>query len=130
MGRFDLLAVGLQHAALHLHCERLQIRHRSLSRAAAQREHAVQGDAARDGADTLHRADRAVSAGVLVDLRFAILNHLVVAQTSRANHAEYQFPRRHHLGADLRDLRQYLARRSLCRDHAAGGPADRAALAL
>ena len=34
------------------------------------------------------------------------------------------------LGADLRDLRQYLARRSLRRDHAAGRPADRAALAL
>ena len=34
------------------------------------------------------------------------------------------------LGADLRDLRQYLARRALRRDHAAGGTADRAALAL
>ena len=34
------------------------------------------------------------------------------------------------LGADLRDLRQYLARRSLCGDHAARGSADRAALAL
>ena len=44
--------------------------------------------------------------------------------------AEHQFPRRRHLGADLRDLRQYLARRSLRRDHAAGRPADRAALAL
>ena len=34
------------------------------------------------------------------------------------------------LGADLRDLRQYLARRSLRRDHAARRSADRAALAL
>ena len=34
------------------------------------------------------------------------------------------------LGAGLRDLRQYLARRSVCRDHAAGRAADRAALAL
>ncbi len=33
-------------------------------------------------------------------------------------------------GARQRDFRQYLARRSLCRDHAAGGPADRLALAL
>ena len=34
------------------------------------------------------------------------------------------------LGADLRDLRQYLARRSVRRDHAAGRPADRVAVAL
>ena len=130
VGQFDLLALGVQHAALHHRRQRHQIRDRALSRAAAEREHAVQGDAARAGADPLHRADRAVGAGVLVDLRFAILDHLVVAQASRPDHPEHQFPRRRHLGADLRDLRQYLARRSLRRDHAAGRPADRAALAL
>ena len=84
VGRFDLLALGLQHAALHLRRERDQIRDRSLSGAAAEREHAVQGDAARAGADPLHRADRAVGAGVLVDLRFAVLDHLVVAASSSA----------------------------------------------
>ncbi len=67
---------------------------------------------------------------LLVDLRFAILDHLMVAQASRPDHPEHQFPRRPDLGADLRDLRQYLAWRSLCRDHAARGFADRAALAL
>ena len=49
-----------------------------------EREHAVQGDAARAGADPLHRADRALRAGVLVDFRLAILDHLMVAQTSWA----------------------------------------------
>jgi len=33
-------------------------------------KHAVQGDAACDGTDPLHRADRAVGAGILVDLRY------------------------------------------------------------
>ncbi len=35
------------------------------------------------GADPLHRADRAVGAGVLVDLRFAVLDHLLVAEAAR-----------------------------------------------
>ena len=130
VGRLDLLALGLQHAALHLRRERDQIRGRPLSRAAVEREHAVQGDAARAGADSLHRADRAVGAGVLVDLRFAILDHLVVAEASRPDHPEHQFSRRFDLGPYLRDLRQHLARRAVCGDHAAGRPADRAALAL
>ncbi len=47
VGRRDLLALGLQYAALHVRRQRHQIRHRALSRAAAEREHAVQGDAAR-----------------------------------------------------------------------------------
>ena len=33
-------------------------------------------------ADPLHRADRAVGAGVLVDLRFAVLDHLLVAEAA------------------------------------------------
>ena len=41
-----------------------------------------------------------------------------------------RFPRRAAARAGERDLRQYLARRALHRDHAARRPADRAALAL
>src|SRR5216684_3434776 len=92
VGRFDLLAFGVQYAALHDDRERDQIRGWALSGAAAERKHAVQGDAARAGADPLHRADRAVRAGVLVDLRFAILDHLLVAQAPRPDHPEHQFP--------------------------------------
>ena len=61
---------------------------------------------------------------------FAILDHLVVAQAPRADHPEHQLPWRYDLGPDLRDLRQYLARRALCGDHAARRSPDRAALAL
>ena len=82
------------------------------------------------GADPLHRADRAVGAGVLVDLRRAVLDHLLVAEAARPDHPEHQFSRRCHLGAHLRDLRQHLARRAVRRDHAAGGLADRVAIAL
>ena len=42
--QFDLLAVGVQHLALHDGRQRLQIRDRPLSGAAAEPEHAVQGD--------------------------------------------------------------------------------------
>ena len=50
------------------------------------------------GADPLHRADRAVGAGVLVDLRFAVLDHLVVAEADGPDHPEHQFPRRYRPG--------------------------------
>ena len=46
-GRFDLLALGVQHAALYVVASVDQIRGRALSGAAAQREPAVQGDAPR-----------------------------------------------------------------------------------
>src|ERR1700681_1410140 len=50
VGRYDLLALGIQYAALHIRRERHQIRGRALSGAAAERKHAVQGHAARAGA--------------------------------------------------------------------------------
>ena len=43
---------------------------------------------------------------------------------------QHQFPRRCRTGRGSRDLRQYLARRAVRRDHAAGRPADRVAVAL
>ncbi len=43
VGRLDLLALGVQHAALHDRRQRHQIRDRALSRAAAEPAHAVQG---------------------------------------------------------------------------------------
>ena len=62
----------------------VQIRDRALSRAAAQRESAVQGDAARHRADPVHRADGAVGHRVLVAVRQPVLDHLVVAAASSA----------------------------------------------
>ncbi|MEY9475656.1 ABC-type spermidine/putrescine transport system permease subunit I [Bradyrhizobium yuanmingense] len=67
---------------------------------------------------------------LLVDLRLAILDHLLVAEAARPDQPEHQLPRRHDLGTHLRDLRQYLARRAVRGDHAARRPADRLALAL
>ena len=75
----DVLAVGLQHAALHDGRQHDEIRHRALSGAAAQRAPAVQGDHPRRRADSLHRADGALGDRVLVDLRPAVLDHLLVA---------------------------------------------------
>src|SRR5205814_6311138 len=80
MGRFHLLALGVQYASLHNGRERDQIRSRSLSRATFERELAIQSDAARHGAGPLYRADGVVGAGVLVDLRFAVLDHFVVSE--------------------------------------------------
>ena len=53
--------------------------HRPVPGHPAQREAAVQGDPARARADPVHRADGAVGDRVLVDLRPAVLGHLVVA---------------------------------------------------
>ena len=47
---------------------------------------AVQGDVARAGLDSLHRPDRAFSAGVLVDLRFTVFDHLLVAEADGIDH--------------------------------------------
>ena len=78
----------------------------------------------------VHRADGAFGHRVLVAVRSAILDHLVVAQENGPDHGQYRFPRRRLECALVGDLRQYLARRAICRDHAAGRPADGVALAL
>ena len=79
LGRLDVLALGVQHAALHERRQHHQIRGRALSRAAAQRAAAVQGDHPRRRADPVHRADGAVGDRVLVAVRSAVLDHFLVA---------------------------------------------------
>ena len=76
-------------------------------------------------ADSLHRADGAVGDRVLVDLRRAVFDHLVVADQARPDHHNINFLGDTNWARDQRDLRQYLARRAVRRDHAAGRPADR-----
>src|SRR6185437_8326109 len=78
MGRFDLLVVCLQHAALHERSQHHKIRRWTLSRTAVERETPVQGHHPRCRSHPLHRADRAVGNSVLVAIRSAILHHLVV----------------------------------------------------
>ena len=53
----------------------IKVRHRALSRAAAEPAHALQGDHPRHRADPLHRADRALGDCLLVDLRHPVLDH-------------------------------------------------------
>ena len=82
-------------------------------------------------ADPVHRADRAVGDRVLVDLR---------QRSSRSSPGRcsklglitdnINFLGDHLERALVGDLRQYLARRAVRRDHAAGRPADRVAVAL
>ena len=86
VGRLDVLALGIQHAALYGRRQHHQIRGRALSRAAAQREAAVQGDHSRRGADPVHRADGAVGHRVLVAVRSAVLDHFVVAEENGPDH--------------------------------------------
>ena len=101
-----------------------EIRHRPLPGAAAQPAHAVQGHDPRPRAHSLHRADGALGTGILVDLRRAVLDHLMVAEAARPDQSEHQLPGRRQLGARVRDLRQHLARRAVRRHHAAGRAAD------
>ena len=94
LGRHRLLAVGLQHAALHDHRLDPEIRARPLAGAAAQREPAVQVLLPRHRAAALGRADRAVGHRLLVDLRFAVLDHLLGADRARHHRPPHQLPRR------------------------------------
>ena len=59
--------------------ERVQVRHRPLPRASAQQENPVPVDRAGGDPDPLHRADGALGHRLLVDLRPAVLDHLMVA---------------------------------------------------
>ena len=64
----------------------------------------------------------------LFDPQFSIISWSL--QQNGPDQREYQFPRRRLERALVGDLRQYLARRAVRRDHAAGRPADGVALAL
>ena len=81
----DLLALGLQHAALHHRRLDPEIRARPLAGAAPQREPAVQDLLPRHRAAALGRADGAVGHRLLVDLRRAVLDHLLGADRAGAD---------------------------------------------
>ena len=90
-----------------------KIRARLLAGAAAQQPLPVQEPAARHHAAALDRADGAVGAGVLVDLRSAVLDHLLSAGRRAAHpHHQYRLPRHALAGAVLADRGQHLARHS------------------
>src|SRR6185503_26823 len=129
--RSPVVGRGVLQCVLHSGRDLWEIRARLLARAPAQQSFSVQEPVARDRAPALDRADGALGAGVLVDLRSAILDHLL-SPGRRAALADEQcrLPRLALAGALLADRRQYLARHSLRRDLAAGGPADHLALAL
>ena len=74
-GRRRHAARALQHALLHARRQRHQVRAGSLARAPAQQAHSLQGGDAGGRAAPVHRADGAVGDRVLVDLRFAVLDH-------------------------------------------------------
>src|SRR3954468_9070950 len=113
---FDLLGLGVQYAALHDRGERDKIRRGALSRAAPEPELAVQGDDPRRDSGPLHRADGFVSDCLLVDLRHAVLDPVVVAAQARADLDQYRLPWRSVECALVDYLRQYLARRAVCGD--------------
>ena len=94
LGRRRLLALGLQHAALHDQRLDPEIRARPLAGAAAQREPAVQVLLPRHRAAALGGADRAVGHRLLVDLRFAVLDPVLGADRTRHHRPPHQFPRR------------------------------------
>ena len=98
--------------------------------AALEPSPAVQGLPARHRAAALDRADRALGDRVLVDLRPAILDHLLVAGRVGADRPIHRLPGRSRHGAGQRDHRQCLAGHPVRRDHAAGGAPDNSALAL
>ena len=64
----------------------------------------------------------------LFDPQFSIISWSL--RKMRPDHRQYRFPRRRLECALVGDLRQYLARRAVRRDHAAGRAADGVALAL
>src|SRR5690349_15995759 len=92
VGRLDVLALGVQYAALYDRSQHDKIRGRALPRAVAERETALQGDSSRLGAGPLHCADRAFRHRVLVAVRSAILDHFVVTQENGPDHVQYRLP--------------------------------------
>src|SRR5215204_1930335 len=84
---------------------------RLLARAAAQQSLPAQEPVARHRAVALDRPDGAVSAGVLVDLRSAVLDHFLSSGRRAAHpHHLHRFPRHALAGAVLADRSQHLAR--------------------
>jgi len=83
--------LSVPHAAVHFVASALQIRDRLYLALLLNENMPFKAMLPRDGFDPLHRADRAVGAGVLVDLRFAILDHLVVAEAPRPDHQNINF---------------------------------------
>ena len=122
---------GVLQRFLHRGRDLRKIRARLLAGAAAQQPLPAQEPVARHRAAAVDRADGAVGAGVLVDLRSAVLDHLLSAGRRAARpHHQYRLPGNAVAGAVLADRRQHLARHPLRRDLAARGPADHLALAL
>ena len=122
---------GVLQRVLYRGRDHRKIRARLLAGAAAEQPLPAQEPAARHHPAAVDRADGAVGAGVLVDLRSAVLDHLLSAGRRAARpHHQYRLPGHALAGAFLADRRQYLARHSVRRDLAAGGPADHLALAL
>src|SRR5206468_9212 len=120
----------LQHL-LHWSGDHREIRARLLAGAVVEQPLPVQEPAARHRAAAVDRADSAVGAGVLVDLRSAVFDHLLSPGRRAAHpHHLYRLPRHALAGALLADRSQHLARHSLRGDLAAGGTADDFALAL
>ena len=87
LARPSVLAQRHQHAVLHGGGDGREVRAGTLARAAAQPEYPVQVADPRDRAGAVDRADRAVGDRVLVDLRPAILDHLLCAQAMGADPA-------------------------------------------
>ena len=104
---------------------------RPLAGAAAEQPPAVQEHPARHHPAALDRADGALGDRLLVDLRPAVLDHLLRAGR-RAGLREHlhRLPRHGLAGALVADRRQHLARHPVRRDLAARRPADHLALAL
>ena len=130
VGRRRHAARAVQHALLYDRRQRHQVRARPLARAAAQQAPPVQGGLAGGRAAAVHRADGAVGDRVLVDLRFAVLDHQLGAAEARPHQRVHRFPRPALARALLDDRRQHLARRAVRRHHAAGRIADDLAVVL
>ena len=79
-----LLERGLQHVFYTGRRDRREIRARPVAGAAAEQPPAVQGAAARHHPAALDRADGAVGDRLLVDLRPAVLDHLLRARRRAA----------------------------------------------
>ena len=93
--RRRVLALGVQHAVLHDCRHHREVRARPVAGAAAQPQPAVQGLHPRDRAAALDRADRAVGDRLLVDLRPAVLDHLLPrCRRARPDRHLHRFPRR------------------------------------
>ena len=122
--RQRFLALGVQHAALYLRCIGPQIRAGSVAGADPQRAPALQILLPRHRAAALGGADGSFRPRLLVDIRCAVLDPLMVADGVGPDRPADQFPRRSEQCPRLGHRRQCLARHSLRRDLAARRPAD------